>query len=80
MKTSDFDYELPDELIAQQPLADRTASRMLVVNRVSGEIRHDHFRNIGSYLRPGDLLVLNDTKVITGAHLVERARRRTVAH
>ena len=64
MKTSDFDYELLEELIAQQPLADRTASRMMVVNRVSGEIRHDHFRNIGNYLRPGDLLVLNDTKVI----------------
>jgi S-adenosylmethionine:tRNA ribosyltransferase-isomerase len=64
VKTSDFDYELPEELIAQQPPADRTASRMMVVNRVSGEIRHDHFRNIGSYLRLGDLLVLNDTKVI----------------
>lgn len=64
MKTSDFDYELPDELIAQQPLADRAASRMLVVNRATGEIQHDHFRNIGQYLRRGDLLVLNDTKVI----------------
>jgi S-adenosylmethionine:tRNA ribosyltransferase-isomerase len=64
MKTSDFDYEFPGELIAQQPLADRAASRMLVVNRVTGEIQHDHFRNIGQYLRPGDLLVLNDTKVI----------------
>jgi S-adenosylmethionine:tRNA ribosyltransferase-isomerase len=64
VKTSDFDYELPDELIAQQPLANRTASRMMVVNRASGDFRHDHFQNIGGYLRPGDLLVLNDTKVI----------------
>lgn len=64
MKTSDFDYELPDELIAQQPLVDRTASRMMVVNRATGGIQHEHFRNIGQYLRPGDLLVLNDTKVI----------------
>ncbi len=64
MKTSDFDYHLPPELIAQQPLADRAGARMLVVNRGTGEIRHDYFRNIGQYLRAGDLLVLNDTKVI----------------
>ncbi|HUI06503.1 MAG TPA: tRNA preQ1(34) S-adenosylmethionine ribosyltransferase-isomerase QueA [Verrucomicrobiae bacterium] len=64
MKTSDFDYALPPDLIAQQPLPDRAASRMLVVDRATGEIRHDRFRNIGQYLRPGDLLVLNDTKVI----------------
>ena len=63
-KTSDFDYRLPDELIAQQPLADRAASRMMVVNRATGEIRHDHFRNLATHLQPGDLLVLNDTKVI----------------
>jgi S-adenosylmethionine:tRNA ribosyltransferase-isomerase len=64
VKTSDFDYELPAELIAQQPLADRSASRMMVVDRASGEIRHDQFRNLGRYLLPGDLLVLNNTKVI----------------
>jgi S-adenosylmethionine:tRNA ribosyltransferase-isomerase len=64
MKTSEFDYLLPPELIAQQPLADRAASRMMVVDRATGEIRHNVFRNLGHYLRPGDLLVLNDTKVI----------------
>src|ERR1017187_6934631 len=64
MKTADFDYHLPPELIAQQPLADRAASRMMIVNRATGEIRHDHFRNLGQYLHGGDLLVLNDTKVI----------------
>src|SRR5579871_194341 len=64
MKTSDFDYLLPPELIAQQPLADRTASRMMVVNRATGEITHDQFRNLGLHLSAGDLLVLNDTKVI----------------
>ena len=64
MRTSEFDYHLPTELIAQQPLDDRTASRMMVVNRATGEIRHDEFRNIGHHLRAGDLLVLNDTKVI----------------
>jgi len=64
MKTSEFDYHLPPELIAQQPLEDRAASRMMVVNRATGEIRHDVFRNLGQYLQAGDLLVLNDTKVI----------------
>lgn len=64
MKTADFDYQLPPELIAQQPLADRAASRLLVLNRATGEIRHDAFRNFPSYIHPGDLLVLNDTKVI----------------
>jgi len=64
MKTADFDYHLPPELIAQQPLTDRAASRMMVVNRATGEIRHDHFRNLDQHLDAGDLLVLNDTKVI----------------
>ena len=64
MKTSDFDYELPAELIAQQPLADRAAARMMIVDRRTGEIRHEQFCNLGRYLLAGDLLVLNDTKVI----------------
>jgi S-adenosylmethionine:tRNA ribosyltransferase-isomerase len=64
VKTSEFDYHLPSELIAQQPLHDRAASRMMVVNRATGEIRHDEFHNLGRYLRAGDCLVLNDTKVI----------------
>jgi S-adenosylmethionine:tRNA ribosyltransferase-isomerase len=64
MKTADFDYHLPPELIAQEPLADRAASRMMVVNRATSEIRHDRFRNLGQHLLAGDLLVLNDTKVI----------------
>jgi S-adenosylmethionine:tRNA ribosyltransferase-isomerase len=63
-KTSDFDYELPPELIAQQPLADRTSSRMMVVERATGVVRHDRFFNLGQYMRDGDLLVLNDTRVI----------------
>jgi S-adenosylmethionine:tRNA ribosyltransferase-isomerase len=64
VKTSDFDYELPTELIAQQPLVDRTASRMMVVDRSTSGIRHDQFRNLSRYLQTGELLVLNDTKVI----------------
>ena len=58
-----FDYELPEELIAQQPLADRSASRLLVLERETSEIRHHMFREIGHWLRPGDLLVINDTRV-----------------
>jgi S-adenosylmethionine:tRNA ribosyltransferase-isomerase len=65
MKTSDFTFNLPEELIAQQPLADRAASRMMVVNRATGEIQHEQFRNFERFLQPGDLLVLNNTKVIT---------------
>ena len=64
MKTADFDYHLPPELIAQEALADRAASRMMVINRATGGISHDHFRNLGEYLQTGDVLVLNDTKVI----------------
>ena len=64
MKTSDFDYYLPEELIAQTPLADRSASRLLVTNRNSLDIKHDNFKNITNYLKKGDVLVLNNTKVI----------------
>ncbi len=64
MDVKDFDYELPERLIAQTPLADRTASRLLVVDKVTGELCHRHFSDIGDYLRPGDCLVLNDTRVI----------------
>jgi len=64
MKTEDFDYELPSELIAQTPLNDRSASKLLVMNRDTGEIEHKIFTDIIDYLLPGDVLVLNDTKVI----------------
>lgn len=64
MKTSDFHYDLPAELIAQDPLEERTSSRLLVLDRGDGSFTHDTFLNIGAYLRPGDCLVLNDTKVI----------------
>ncbi|HEY7355269.1 MAG TPA: tRNA preQ1(34) S-adenosylmethionine ribosyltransferase-isomerase QueA, partial [Ktedonobacterales bacterium] len=64
MRTSDFDYELPPELIAQTPIEPRDASRLLVANRATGELAHRHFRDIGAYLRPGDLLVANRSRVI----------------
>ncbi len=62
--TKDFDYHLPDDLIAARPLADRSASRMLVIHRDSGVIEHRRFPDFPEYLRADDLLVLNDTKVI----------------
>ena len=73
MKTSDFSYDLPQELIAQDPLADRSASRLLVLNKHTGEYRHKMFRDITEYLEPGDCLVINDTKVIPARLIGEKA-------
>ncbi len=64
LKTSDFYFELPPKLIAQEPLPDRSASRLLVLNKDTGETEHHVFREIVDYLSPGDCLVLNNTKVI----------------
>ncbi len=64
MKTSEFDYNLPKELIAQTPMEPRDASRLLVLHRASGVMEHRVFRDIGEYLRPGDLLVANESRVI----------------
>ena len=63
MKLSDFDYHLPKQLIAQSPAVTRDSSRLMVVNRKTGEISHDYFYNLLKYLSPDDLLVFNDTKV-----------------
>ena len=64
MKTDDFDYNLPEELIAQTPLEKRDSSRLLVLDKQTGEIEHRHFTDIINYLNEGDTLVLNDTKVL----------------
>lgn len=64
MKTSDFYYDLPKELIAQDPLEDRSASRLMYLNRETGEIRHEHFTQVIDHLTERDCLVINDTKVI----------------
>ena len=64
MKTSDFYYELPKELIAQEPLSDRSASRLMTLNKITGEIMHKHFYDIIDELSEGDTLILNDTKVL----------------
>ena len=72
MKTSDFYYDLPKELIAQDPLADRSSSRLLVLDRKSGRISHEIFRSVGDHLDPGDVLVMNDTKVIPARLIGEK--------
>ena len=64
LKTSDFYFVLPKELIAQDPLEDRSSSRLLMVDKNTGDIKHEVFRNIVDYLHPGDCLVLNNTKVL----------------
>jgi S-adenosylmethionine:tRNA ribosyltransferase-isomerase len=64
MKVDLFDFHLPEELIAQVPLQNRTDSRLMAVNKETGELKHDIFKNISEYLREGDCLVLNDTKVL----------------
>jgi len=78
MLVTDFDYELPQELIAQHPMEPRDHSRLLVVDKKTGEIEHKHFYDLVDYLKPGDVLVFNDTRVIparlhgtkdTGAHV-----------
>lgn len=79
LSTKDYYYDLPNELIAQDPLEDRSSSRLMVLGKKSGEVSHHHFRDILDYLRPGDCLVINNTRVIparligtkkeTGAHV-----------
>jgi S-adenosylmethionine:tRNA ribosyltransferase-isomerase len=64
MRLDEFDYELPDELIAQTPLAERTSSRLMALNKRTGDIRHGRFEQLIDYLQAGDLLVMNDTRVI----------------
>ena len=78
MRTDDFDYHLPEELIASQPLADRSASRMLVVHRDSGTLEHRHFSDFPSYLRPDDLVVLNDTRVVPARFFSNDGRREVL--
>ena len=72
MKTSDFYYDLPEELIAQTPLEKRDTSRLLALNRVTGEISHEHFYDILDHLNPGDCLVMNDSRVLPARLLGHR--------
>jgi S-adenosylmethionine:tRNA ribosyltransferase-isomerase len=72
VQTSDFDYNLPQSFIAQTPMEPRDASRLLVFNRAAGRVEHRIFREIGQYLEPGDLLVLNETRVIPARLLARK--------
>lgn len=72
MKRSEFYFDLPEELIAQEPLEDRASSRLMILDRRTGEIKHDIFKNITKYLKEGDCLVLNDTKVIPARLIGQR--------
>ena len=70
---SDFNYDLPQELIAQTPIEPRDSSRLLVVERATGSLTHSRFHEIGDYLRPGDLLIANQSRVIPARLLGKRA-------
>ena len=74
LRRSDYYYDLPKELIAQDPLEDRSSSRLLVMNRETGEVAHKTFKNIIEYINPGDCLVLNNTKVIPARLLGQREK------
>ena len=78
MSTEDFNYDLPEELIAQTPLKNRSDSRLLVMDRDSGELEHKHFKDIIDYFNPGDVLVINDTKVIPARLIGEKSETHAV--
>src|SRR5574344_749798 len=78
MKTDDFDFELPEHLIAQIPLEKRDASKLLVLNKTNGKIKHQHFTDIIDYLNKDDVLVLNDTKVIAARLIGEKEDTKAV--
>ena len=78
MTTEEFNYDLPEELIAQTPLKDRSSSRLLVMDRDTGALEHKHFTDILDYLYPGDVLVINDTKVIPARLIGEKEQTKAV--
>ena len=78
MTTEEFNYDLPEELIAQTPLKDRSSSRLLVMDRDTGALEHKRFTDILEYLYPGDVLVINDTKVIPARLIGEKEATKAV--
>ena len=78
MKTDDFDYNLPEELIAQTPLEKRDSSRLMVLDKKTGKVEHKHFTDIIDYLEKGDTLVLNDTKVLPARLIGEKEETKAV--
>ena len=81
MNVKDYDYDLPEELIAQDPLEDRSSSRLMVLDRQTGDVEHRHFTDILEYLHPGDCLVINNTKVIPARlfHFAENGKQDDIA-
>jgi len=73
VRIDELQFELPTELIAQRPVEPRDASRLLVLTRPAGQVEHRRFRDIRQYLRPGDCLILNDTRVIPARFFCQRA-------
>lgn len=78
MSTEEFNYELPEELIAQTPLKDRSASRLLVLDKETGQMEHKHFTDLLAYLHSGDVLVINNTKVIPARLIGEKEETKAV--
>ncbi len=78
MNIEEYNYDLPEKFIAQTPLKDRAASKLLLLNKENGNIKEDVFKNIGSYLKKGDVLVLNDTKVIPARIIGEKTDTKAV--
>ncbi len=78
MKTEDFNYDLPEELIAQDPLEDRSSSRLMVLNKETGDVTHRIFKEITEYFKPGDCLVINNTKVIPARLLGEKIHEKDI--
>ena len=72
MKTKDFDYELPEELIAQTPLEKRDESRLMCLDKKTGAISHQHFYELPEFLKPGDCLILNNSRVLPARLLGQR--------
>src|SRR3972149_12080690 len=72
MNLADFDYDLPESFIAQTPLEPRDASRLMVLNRTDGSVTHAHFRDLGQFLRPGDVLIFNDPRGIPARLLANK--------
>lgn len=76
MRTSEFDYYLPEELIAQHPTSKRDEARMMVLDKITGKRQDKYFYNIIDFLKPGDVLVLNDTRVIPARLLAIDLRKK----
>ena len=78
MNILEYDYDLPQKFIAQTPLKNRSDSKLLLLNKDNGNIKEDVFKNIGNYLKKGDVLVLNDTKVIPARLIGEKEETKAV--